>query len=145
MMNNEFTNNTAVYGPNIASYPVKIMEIKGSEIQEISILNNIPSGEEIESPLYFGIVDVSETKIVNSINTGSILVSPVTEGASVLGSNTAALVKGRTTFSNIIFKSSPGAKNVKFKISTTQINYRKIQFLNSEKYADQILTVNFRW
>jgi hypothetical protein len=145
MMNNVFTNNTAVYGSDVASYPAKIMEIKDSEIQEISVLNDVPSGDEIESPLYFAIVDVSEAKIVNSINTGSIVISPVSEGASVLGSNTAALVKGKATISSIIFKSSPGAKNIKFKISSKQINYKKVQFLNSEKYADQILTVNFRW
>jgi hypothetical protein len=41
-VNNYFENNTAVYGPNIASYPIKI-NVKGHEIEQIR-LEDIGSG-----------------------------------------------------------------------------------------------------
>lgn len=44
--NNEFVNNSAVYGPNIASYPVKI-KVKDSNEDQI-ILSNVGSGLETE-------------------------------------------------------------------------------------------------
>jgi hypothetical protein len=41
-VNNEFVNNSAIYGPNIASYPVKI-KVKNSNEDQL-ILSNIGSG-----------------------------------------------------------------------------------------------------
>jgi hypothetical protein len=56
--NNTFTNNQAVYGPNVASYPVKIMRKDGSELVKFTSVDEVPSGEKLEHPIPLAIVDV---------------------------------------------------------------------------------------
>ena len=56
-----------------------------------------------------------------------------------------ALKTGRTSLNNLILESSPGDKNIKFKISSTAINYNLVQHLDSIAYADLIISVDFRW
>jgi hypothetical protein len=67
------------------------------------------------------------------------------DGTNARGQNTVTFKIGRATFTNTIFMAKLGAKNVKFKISSSAINYKVLQYLNPVKYVDQIISVNFRW
>jgi hypothetical protein len=67
------------------------------------------------------------------------------DGTNARGQNTVTFENGKATFTNTIFVAKPGAKNVKFKISSSAINYKVLQYLDPVKYADQIISVNFRW
>ena len=55
LSNNIFTNNTAQYGQNIASYVVKAISLNhtGDQIK----LENVGSGQSLSTPLYLAIVD----------------------------------------------------------------------------------------
>ena len=55
LMNNTFDNNTAVYGPNIASYPIKIKE-KDTSSEQI-VVNNIGSGVTNNISVNFALYD----------------------------------------------------------------------------------------
>ena len=57
--NNTFLNNTGVYGENIASYPVKIMQIQGDSLRELTKLENIGSGSGIDEAIELVIIDVA--------------------------------------------------------------------------------------
>ena len=142
---NIFKNNSAIYGNDVANYPVKIRKYNGSTLEDITELTNVPSGDELEAPIPLAIVDVSLTQIVSSVNSGSMQLTALDKGALVSGANAAAIVNGKATFSHTILRASPGKTNVKFKLSATPINYKVVQYLNPEAYADQIITVNFRW
>jgi hypothetical protein len=139
-----YTNNTAIYGKNVASYPVKIMKVNGNSLEEITELTNVPSGAVMDESLPMAIVDAAND-IITSVNTGSIIISAVTSNAHVKGSNTAAIQGGKATLSSTILESSPGDENIEYKLKSTSIDYELVQYLDPVAYADQILSVDFRW
>lgn len=58
LTNNTYTNNQAVYGTNVASYPVKIMKLNGTRLEEFTSVTDAPSGEALEYSVHLAIVDV---------------------------------------------------------------------------------------
>ena len=58
LTNCTYTNNTAPYGPNIASYPVKVT-INGTVSNKIHLVN-IPSGQAYPYPTTFSLVDFDD-------------------------------------------------------------------------------------
>jgi hypothetical protein len=120
------------------------MRVNGSNLEELTELNDVPSGEVIDESINMAIVDASN-EIITSLNTGSITILAVTSSAHVKGSNTAAIIAGKATLSTTILESSPGDENINFKLSSTSIDYDLVQHLDSVEYADQVLDVNFRW
>ena len=76
LTNVTFSNNSANYGPNIASYPVKI----GIDNMTDNIkLENIASGQIYNSPLYMTLLDydLQQVKINNTrdVNGSSVILS----------------------------------------------------------------------
>ena len=61
LSNNSFENNIGIYGPNIASYPVKVMKITGNKLDDFTSLTDVSSGEKLEYSIPLAVVDVSET------------------------------------------------------------------------------------
>jgi hypothetical protein len=120
------------------------MRVSGSNLEELTTLTNIPSGEVMDESIPMAIVDASDV-IITSLDTGSIIISAVSASSHVKGSNTAAIQGGRTTLSNTILESSPGDTGIEFKLKSTSIDYELVQYLDSVAYADQILSVDFRW
>ena len=78
-------------------------------------------------------------------NVGYFKISSVDPSYEVAGQNTVGITSGTGTFTAIQFNASPGKGNVKFKLTSSVIDYKMIKFLDPVKYADQIITVNFRW
>ena len=146
MMNNTFTNNSAIYYPNIASYPVRIkMLTNGTHLEDIMGLDNVPSGIEIDNPINLAVVSVGEKEVITSDSGSFIKLLVITPNSNVKGQNTVTLKDGKATFKSTVFYASPGKTNVKFKIESSAINKKMTQYLDSVKYADQIISVNFRW
>jgi len=73
------------------------------------------------------------------------MISPVAPRTYVKGANTAAIKQGIGILNNTILESSPGDKNVQFKLKSTAIDYEVVQHLDPVAYADQIINVDFRW
>ena len=75
---NLFKNNTAVYGPNLASYPVRIRlfdenDTKLYPYDTLYILGNEVSNSDISQSLRFGLFDTDDQECT-LINTGSIYI-----------------------------------------------------------------------
>ena len=73
MINNTYSNNNAVYGSNIASYPVKIVE--SSSLNTSTVIDSVSSGVALSSNLVFAIQDFENHTIPDS--SYSIKVLPV--------------------------------------------------------------------
>lgn len=65
MTDNTFVNNSAGnYGNETASFPAKIMQLKEGKLAAITELVDVPSGQKIETPVTFAIVDEDEKIMV---------------------------------------------------------------------------------
>ena len=111
-----FTNNSASYGNNIASYAVRVM-VENSTDFAIN-LNNIASGQVIPDKLVLKVVDY-DNQTIPSI--GSITIRDASSNTKVLGATNANIINGVGTFSSIIFQAKPGSKNVSFSVNSNLI------------------------
>ena len=124
---------------------INILQQIDIEIQTLTTLNNIPSGQELGFNLSFCIVNTDESVVMTSVNSGVIQISAIDSSSKILGQNLVGITNGTAIFTKIIFQENPGRSNVRFKLTSTSIDYKMTQFLDPVKYADQIITVNFRW
>jgi hypothetical protein len=115
----EFSENTAVYGPNIASYGSKIIE-KTSNLTQIK-LSNIGSGVKYSELLTLQLVD-HDNQILVLDSSSQISISAISAGDLVDGSNVKRVTKGEVVFDNLVFHSKPGGNNVLFLITSNAID-----------------------
>jgi len=106
-----FENNSAQYGHDIASYPVKI--VKSETSTNKIVLDEVVSGLEYETILEFRLVDYDEQLLILE-DSSTVKITSNSLGASVKGTDFAKLNNGTSTFDNLIFKSEAGAQNVSF-------------------------------
>ena len=141
-LNIQNTNNTAQYGPNVASYPVKIVE-NGQDDDQIT-LDNIGSDVPLESVLELKLVDYDgQTMVLNNIN--QILIQAVDEEtSSVEGFNSAIFKSGVASFDSIRFVAKPGSTSVMFKASSKAISQTKIFEIFGSQLSDNEIQVGFR-
>jgi hypothetical protein len=97
MTNVTFTSNSAPYGKDIASYPVKIVDVdsKSTDIH----LTGVVSGQVVSKELKFVIMDY-DNQTSSKLNGGKVSISALSNGASVLGENSASIVSGNYQVSN---------------------------------------------
>jgi predicted outer membrane repeat protein len=143
MNNLTFANNEALYGKNIASYPVKI-RIYESRIDTMEI-DNVASGLVYAETLYLSLVDYDSQVMV--LDSESIIqINPVNFSESSLeGTNFGLLREGVTSFSNLIFSNKPGAVDKLFIATTSAIDSDKITTVFGEQISQNIISVSFRW
>ena len=98
-----------MYGPNIASYPLKIVR-RGTTDNKIR-LNDVASGIFITEPLEFDIIDY-DGQIVHQSNNDIVKVVPVSENAFVSGYDFSPIVNGSVNFTHLNFMSSNGAQDL---------------------------------
>ena len=134
-----YNNNIAPYGPNIASYSVKIVE----QISNNSSMTfrNVPSGIKYDSIINLILQDYDNQTIPDS--SYQIKISPITNGASVLGYDSARAIQGNAVFNNLVFILSPGNKNVQFKATSNAINYQINNAIGISSYSS--IDVSFRF
>ena len=82
--NNVFVNNSAGYGPNIASYPIKI-KLRNSSSDNIQ-LTNVGSGVVYDETLEFALVDY-DNQINELDNSSLIIITALSLNTSALGTN----------------------------------------------------------
>lgn len=119
MENITFEGNIAPYGPDISSYPIKII-LKGSTNSEI-LLEGVASGQTLTEVLIFQIVDYDNQIYANEA-ASSIKINNIDENSEVSGATSQALINGTASFLGIAFAAKPGSKNVKFRASSNAIN-----------------------
>lgn len=115
-----FSGNTVrSYGPNIASYPVKVILLDNST--ETLHIENTPPGQEYDQTLQFGLVDYDE-QIITSTSTGTISIFATTPGGKALGSSSAPIVSGIATFKGVIFEALPGSQRVEYSLRSSVVD-----------------------
>ena len=143
MGNNIFINNQALYGPKIASYPVKIA-ISGSSSHHMSFIN-VGSGVVYEDEVRLVLLDYdNQTMVLNSQDYIDVNPSNFSE-SSVLGTNHGQLISGVASFSSLIFQHQPGASNITFIASSKAIDKDKIESVFGTQISNNTIDVSFRW
>lgn len=144
---NRFQSNVASYGPNIASYAVRIIN-RDTQSNKISI-NNAASGLPYTQNLVFAIVDY-DYQVMNLQDSAVVKITPVDNYASVTSIDYAKFTKGIATFTKPTFKAIPGHKNVEYTLRSLAINDMILSNVISTSESDletyhNLLYVNFRF
>ncbi|CAI2370232.1 unnamed protein product [Moneuplotes crassus] len=138
-----FINNSAQYGPDLASYPVKI-RLKNDLNSNIE-LSGIGSGVAISSPLEIALLDYDNQEM-NLNNEDQIgIFTQIGSSASVEGINSFPFKSGIANIEGIIFVSQPGSKNVTFNAHTSAIDSKKVSTAFPNKDFSSNITVDFRF
>ena len=148
LLQNTFINNTAQYGHNIASYPVRIANV--DSMNESISLRNVGSGINLHnsppssntSYLKLGLVDYDDQIMVIS-NSSKISITNIDNSSSVIGTSEMVTTQGVAQFDNIGFVNMPGSTNVMFNASSEDIDNHKVSRLDLA--IDNTITVNFRY
>ena len=143
--NNLNSNNSASFGTNVAGYSAKIVQLVNGQKDEIRELNDVPSGISINQTITLAIIDIYQDVIMANDNTSSIKIIPLSNETEVSGQDTVTVTQGIGTFESLKFIASPGLSDVKFLIRSSAIDYEMVQEIDPVKYADQVISVNFRW
>jgi hypothetical protein len=142
MQNNIFMNNTAIYGPNIASYAIKIIE-QGTAVDKIK-LNNIGSGIEETLGLTLALYD-HDDQIMVSDDSSPIEIKYIEANTTVLGSTVRTVHQGVTTFDTLIFEAQPGTALVNYSLTSDAIDMTVMRRQYGSDYKLEDVVVNFRF
>lgn len=141
---NQFVNNSAEYGPNIASYAVKI--VKAETATNKVFLDTIASGIKYNNTLKFNLVDYDGQVMVLE-DEHTIKITPVTNGVSITGSDVAKIKNGTASFSDLTFVAQAGMKDVEYVLTSKVMSYsilmRILKRLTNE--FQNTLIVSFRY
>ena len=114
MSNNNHVNNSAEYGPNIASIPYKIVE--QDTLNERIYLTSIPSGLKYQSSFKLMLVD-REGQVMNLVNEAVAKIRTSSPQSKITGTDSALFTRGITKIDGVIFEHYPGANNITFSIN----------------------------
>ena len=106
-----FNNNTAHYGSDIASYPVKVVR-KGTSTNKI-FLDEVASGLEYDNNFQLDLIDYDK-QVLSLDNNTIIKITSNDNKAIVKGTDFVRINNGTSIFDNLIFKSEAGAQNISF-------------------------------
>jgi hypothetical protein len=141
-INNTFSSNAAVYGPDVASFGVKMKsqdEGKQSKVSGDSYVN-VASGQRLPQPIVIALVDHSG-QVVKTDNSSIASIFPAdTANVTVSGNSKVTAVKGVYFFTEVKFTAQPGV-NVKALFSSDAI-----ATLPSEDsgYSTELLSVDMQ-
>lgn len=142
MENIKFVNNKAVYGPNIASYPVRI-RVKETLVSRIT-LNDVGSGVSKDVALNLALFDHdNQTAVLDNVS--QIEVRAVQPDTAVSGTTSVKVTAGVASFAEMKFTFKPGAQNVQYGLSSDGLDFTKIIKQYGSSYIIRNITVNFRY
>ena len=140
--NNTFVNNTARYGNDIASYPIKI---KLKDIDSDSImLNDVVSGQMYSPTLVFLLVDHDEQQIFTD-SFSTIKINSLSNNTSLDGTLVVAVNQGEATFDELILIAKPGSTNVEFQISSAAVDEDIINLQYNGTINQKNIDASFRY
>ena len=140
--NIEFLNNTAIYGPDIASYPVRI-SVKETNVSRVT-LSNIGSGVSQDVALNLALFD-HDNQIAVLDNVSQIEIKPTQANTTVSGTTAVKVTNGVAKFSEMKFTATPGAQNVQYSLTSDGLDLTKIMKQYGEDFEAQSIVVNFRF
>ena len=135
-----FIENVAQYGPNIASYPVRI--VNSVNMNDPIVLSNIASGIAYQETIRMLLIDYDD-QTMNLVNSNQIKIVPVTDGAKLQGVDYSVLTNGEAEFDNLQFVYGPGRTNVSYLATCDLIDSDKVSYLSLP--TDNSIDVSFRY
>ena len=141
----EFSNityryNQAAYGPNIASYPVRI--IYSDMVDQSMVLTNAASGMAYHQTIRMSLIDY-DNQTMNLVSNSQIKIVPITAGAILQGVDYSVLINGEANFDNLQFVYGPGQDNIEYKATCDLIDSDKVSYLSLP--TDDSIDVSFRY
>ena len=140
LSNLTFNNNEAAYGPNIASYPVRI--VNSVMVNDPIILTNVTSGMAYHETIRMLLVDY-DSQTMNLVNSSQINISPVTSGARLESVDYSVLINGQADFDNLKFVYGPGQDNIEYVATCDLIDSNKVSYLSFP--TNNSIDVSFRY
>ena len=138
-----FESNTALYGPNLASYPVRIGLLNSTANHNITI-DNVGSGIKLAEPISLALFDYDD-QVMNLENSRQIKIqSTYIELSAVNGINTVSMKEGISIFNSIWMTSNAWSQPQYFTISSKAIDKAKILALFKDNINQTSLIINFR-
>jgi hypothetical protein len=137
-----FTNNSAIYGNDIASYAVSIKPTN-STTNSFSYLTNIPSGQVYDQNILVGLYDYDD-QIMNRDFTSKIFISSMNSSASINIILNKIVRNGVADFKGIQFNAIPGVPNYYFELTSSAIDKDKYFRVYGSNYTSTHMIVNFR-
>ena len=116
-MNVEFINDEATYGPDIASYPIRITN--SQKMDETIVVTNIGSSVIYEENITLLLVDF-DNQVINQASNNQIRILSVTEKATLLSFDYVVLDNAQANFNNFQLVYEPGQNNIQY-IATLEL------------------------
>ena len=140
--NISLSNNTSNYGPDLASYAVKIIMSNNTTFQ--MIIDNMVSGVQYDQNIKFSVVDYyNQTMFLNSVN--KLTINSVNKTAVLMKViNSSLLRSGVATFNNLIVITKPGSTNMLLQATTSAIDSAKVKEVDGS-VSNNLISVNFRF
>lgn len=135
------SNNAAEYGPNIASYAVRVVLQNSSNSTGLT-LNNVASGIVVDRTLTFELKDYDNQTMVLD-NVSDISIRSNQKDITVVN-NMAKTTKGRASFESLLFTATPGSQNVSYSLQSTGVELDAARVQMGENYSLGNVIVNFR-
>ena len=135
-----FIENVAQYGPNIASYPVRI--VNSVNMNDPIVLTNVASGLVYQETIRMLLIDF-DNQTMNLVNNDQIKIVQVTSGAQLKGVDYSVLINGEAEFDNLQFVYGPGRTNVSYLATCGLIYSDKVSYLSLP--TDNSIDVSFRY
>jgi len=138
-----YKDNQAKYGPNVASYAVKL-RINGVELDHAKV-TDIGSGIRYADTIYYELLDVdNQVMVLNSQD--QIVMTPVNRSlVSFTSTNSALLRGGVASFSDILVVAKPGSADVLIKVSCKAIDSGKIVKVFGGPISNSTISMSFRY
>ena len=138
-----FINNSAAYGNNLGSYPIRIGFVSSTSDDEISI-KNIGPGITIDEPLKLALLD-QDGQVMSLDSTSQINIVPTNSSiSSVTGTNVITVSEGVSIFDSMAFLRDPMHNSIPFSISSKSINKAKVADVKGSSFTQKNLIVSFR-
>ena len=137
-----FSNNSAAYAPNIASYAVKIYKI-GYPINNIS-LSDVGSGVKLNNPFQLVWADYDNQQMVLD-NVSELTIRSLSSSNKLSGVNVVKVDSGVADISELIFIGNPASQYINFAVDSKSIDYIKINKLYGTNAFSNLISVSFRF
>ena len=143
-----FSDNSAMYGPDIASYAVRIAEVDNTS-QNIT-LSYLSSGMTLSesssssnhTQLELVLLDFDDQVMVLS-DEATIKIDGVSTNSQIIGFGESKMNSGIAVFDTIGFQHEVGAQEIRFMASSKDINDVKVAYIDLT--TDNSITANFRY
>jgi hypothetical protein len=142
---NVYSNNSALYGQDVASYAVRIV----NEVDDSNIinLNDVGSGIQYTKGIELSLVDYDNQRMVLD-NESTIKITPSSANSTISGIDYAKVTAGVANFDELIFESKAGTSGKIYTLNSAAIDRDTVHVVTTDQEYQEVysssLNVSFR-